>query len=68
MVFPWDGVTFSCGSMAVKNEATRSWNPLNTDIVQTNAMVARATPHTEIAEMMLMAWCDFLENRYRRAM
>ena len=63
MVFPLAGVTFSGGSMAVKKEATRSWNPLNTDIVQTRAIVAKATPHTEIAEMTLMAWCDFLEKR-----
>ena len=49
--------------MSVKKEATRSWNPLNTDMVHTKANVAMATPHTEIAEMMLMVWCDFLEKR-----
>ena len=63
MVLPLAGMTFSWGSMAVKNEATRSWKPLNTDMVQTRAIVATATPQTEIAEMTLMAWCDFLEKR-----
>ena len=31
----------------------------------TKANVANATPHTEMAEMMLIALCDFFEKRYR---
>jgi len=41
---------------------------LNTESVQTSANVASATPHTDIPEITLMALCDFLENKYRRAM
>ena len=48
---------------AVKKVATRSWKPLKTDKVHTNANVAKATPQTEMAEMTLMALCDFLEKR-----
>ena len=28
------------------------------------ANVAKATPHTDIAEITFMALCDFFENRY----
>jgi hypothetical protein len=56
-------VIFSSGSKAVKKVATRSWKPLKTDKVHTNANVAKATPQTEMAEMTLMALCDFLEKR-----
>ena len=48
--------------------ATRSWKPLNTLRVTTRAMVATATPTTEMALMTLMALVDFFEKRYRRAM
>ncbi|EXY88329.1 hypothetical protein NXW60_05900 [Bacteroides fragilis] len=41
---------------------------MNTESVHTIAIVANATPHTEIAEMILMALCFFFEKRYRRAM
>ncbi len=60
---PVVGTTFSCGSKAVKKVATNSWKPLNTERVHTKASVANATPQTEMPEMMLMAWCDFLEKR-----
>ena len=61
--FPVTAVIFSSGSKAVKKVATRSWKPLKTDKVHTNANVAKATPQTEMAEMTLMALCDFLEKR-----
>ena len=62
-VLPCTGTTFSCGSKLVKKLATRSWKPLNTLSTMTSAMVATATPMTEISEMMLMAWVFFLEKR-----
>ena len=61
--FPVTAVIFSSGSKAVKKVATRSWKPLKTDKVHTNANVAKATPQTEMAEITLMALCDFLEKR-----
>ena len=67
-VFPATGWIFSCGSKEVKNEATRSWKPLNTESVTTKAIVATATPTTEMALITLMACVDFFEKRYRRAM
>ena len=36
--------------------------------VTTNAIVATATPTTEMALITLMALVDFFEKRYRRAM
>ena len=62
------GTTFSWGSKEVKKEATRSWKPLKTLRVTTRAIVATATPTTEMALMTLMALVDFFEKRYRRAM
>ena len=59
-VLPCTGTTFSCGSKLVKKLATRSLNTLST---MTSAMVATATPMTEISEMMLMACVFFLEKR-----
>ena len=47
----------------MKKEATRSWKPLNTLIVTTKAIVATATPTTEMPLMTLMAWVDFFEKR-----
>ena len=61
---PLTGVTFSCGSNDVRNEATRSWKPLNTLSVTTKAIVATATPTTEMPLMTLIAWVDFFEKRY----
>jgi hypothetical protein len=49
-------------------DVTRALNPLKTESMQTNAMVASATLHTDIMEMILMALCDFFAKRYRRAM
>ena len=66
-VLPSAGVTFNCGSNEVKNVATRSWKPLNTESVTTNAIVATATPMTEMALITLMACVDFFEKRYLRA-
>jgi hypothetical protein len=37
--------------------------PLKTDKTVTMAIVATAIPHTEIAEITLMALCDFFEKR-----
>ena len=62
-VFPVVGSTCSCGSKLVNSVATRSWNPLNTDSVTTNAIVATATPTTEMPEIRLMTFVDFFENR-----
>ena len=52
----------------MKRVATRSWNPLNTESVTTKAIVAMATPNTEMAEIRLMTFVDFFENRYLLAM
>ena len=62
-VFPLTVSTFRSGSKWVKKLAMRSWKPLNTESVHTRANVAKATPQTEMAEMMLMALCDFFEKR-----
>ena len=62
-VLPFKGTTFSCGSKEVKKDATKSWKPLNTLIVTTKAIVATATPMTEMPLMTLMAWVDFFEKR-----
>ena len=67
-VLPSAGITFSWGSNDVKKVATRSWKPLNTESVTTSAIVATATPITEMALITLMACVDFFENRYLRAM
>jgi hypothetical protein len=66
--FPSTGTTFSCGSNCVKNDATRSWKPLNTLSTMMSAVVATMIPAIEIIEMTLMAFVDFFEKRYRRAM
>jgi hypothetical protein len=66
-LLPLTGTTFNCGSIWVKKDATRSWKPLNTDRVTTKAIVATATPITEMPLITLMAWVDFLEKRYLRA-
>ena len=62
-LFPFTGTTFNWGSNEVKKEATRSWKPLNTLSVTTRAIVATATPNTEMALMRLMAWVLFFEKR-----
>ena len=49
-------VTRNCGSKAVKRPATRSRKPLKTLRVHTMAIVAMATPATDMPLMMLMAW------------
>ena len=67
-VFPLVGTISICGSKLVKNDATRSWKPLNTLSTMTNAIVATATPTTEMADITLMALVDFLEKMYLRAM
>ena len=41
---------------------------MNTLKVTTRAIVATATPNTEMPLMTLMALVDFLEKRYLRAM
>ena len=63
MVLPVAGLTSSCGSKAVKSEATKSWKPLKTLNVTTSAIVATATPTTEMPLITLMAFVDFLEKR-----
>ena len=44
-------------------EATTFSKPLKTDITHTNAIVPTATEQTDTNEMMLIAFCDFFENR-----
>ncbi len=61
------GTTLSCGSKLVKSEATRSWKPLKTLRTMTRAIVATATPITEIELMTLMTCVLFFEKRYLRA-
>ena len=43
-------------------------NPSNADITITIAAVTTATVKVEIADIILIILCDFLEKRYRRAM
>ena len=38
--------------------------PLNTERTVIRAMVPMATPATEMAEMILMAFCDFFASKY----
>ena len=59
---PCRAVTFSCGSKLVNDDLMTSWKPLKMDIVITIAIVANASPQTEMSEMMLMALCLFLEK------
>ena len=60
---PLAGTTLICGSKAVKNDATRSENPLNPLSTTTIAIVATATPITDMALMMFIACVLFLEKR-----
>ncbi len=59
---------FRSGSKELNNERTRLSKPLNTDKTTINAIVPTATPTTEIAEITLIAFLDFLEKRYLFAM
>ena len=61
--FPLAGTTSISGSKAVYRPPMRSWKPLNTDSVQSRAAVPKATPATEMPEMMLMAPTRFREKR-----
>ena len=67
-VFPCAGTTSICGSNAVRNDATKSWNPLNTLSVTTSAIVATATPTALMPLIRLITCVLFFEKRYRRAM
>ena len=67
-VFPFAGTTSICGSNAVRNDATRSWKPLNTLNVMTSAAVAMATPTALMPLIRLITCVLFFEKRYRRAM
>ena len=67
-VLPTAGATLSCGSKAVKSDATRSWKPLKTLSVTTRAIVATATPTMLMPLITLMACVLFFEKRYLRAM
>ena len=60
--FPDVGTTLSWGSKDVNKPATILSKPLNTDNMQTIAVVAIVTPSTDIEDMILMEWCDFLEK------
>ena len=62
-VFPSAGTSSICGSKDVKNDATRSWKPLNTLSVTTRAIVATATPTALMQLMMFMACVLFFEKR-----
>ena len=59
---PWRATILSWGSKLVNDDSMMSENPLNIDIVITMAIVANASPHIEMADMMLMALCFFLEK------
>jgi hypothetical protein len=62
-VFPSTGTTLSCGSIWVKNEATRSWKPFKTLSTMMSAIDPSATPITEMSDITLMALVDFFEKR-----
>lgn len=66
-VLPVAGQIFSCGSNDVKSVATKSEKPLKPLSTTTRAVVATATPITEMPLMMLMACVLFFEKRYLRA-
>jgi hypothetical protein len=51
-------------SEVLKMPLTISSRPLKTDRMVINAMVPTITPETEMAEITLMAFRDFLANRY----
>src|SRR5665647_858679 len=65
---PLTGVILISGSDVLKIPFTISSSPLNTDRMVISASVPTVTPATEIAEITLMAFRDFLANRYLLAM
>jgi len=67
-VFPSAGVIFRSGSNVLKMEVTIISRPLKTDKITISAIVPTATPATDTAEMILMAFRDFFANRYLFAM
>ena len=62
-VAPRVGTSSSWGSNAVNKDDTKSWKPLKTDKTQTNAVVAKAIPMTDIIDIALIALWLFLEKR-----
>jgi hypothetical protein len=58
----------SSGSKELKWVRIKSSNPLKTDKTMIKAMVPTVMQATEIHDMIFIALCDFLANRYRLAM
>jgi len=63
-VLPKEGVIFRSGSKVLKIDLTISSSPLNTDNIMIRAIVPTATPVTDTAEIILIAFLDFFANRY----
>lgn len=62
------GITFKSGSKERNTFRNKSSKPLKTDNMTTNAMVAVATPKTEIRVITCMKFFFSFENKYRLAM
>jgi hypothetical protein len=67
-IFPVLPLFYNQGSKLLKRLSIRLLNPLKTDRTITSAMVPTIIPNTEIAEIMLIMFCFFFENKYRSAM
>ena len=68
MNFPFAGEIVRSG-VKLSVASVRSVSiPLNTESTTIRAVVPIATPTILMMEMMFMAFCFFLENRYLRAM
>ncbi|MNZ93932.1 hypothetical protein D3C78_1130250 [compost metagenome] len=66
-VFPLTTSILISGVNLLYNERTITSKPLNTDKIIINAAVPINTPTIEIADIILIALVDFLENKYRFA-
>ena len=67
-VLPSAAVILISGSNVLKIELTILSSPLNTERIIIRAIVPTATPATETAEIIFIAFLDFFANRYLFAM
>ena len=67
-VFPSAAVTLMSGSKVLKIALTIVSRPLKTERIMIRAIVPTATPETDTAEMIFIAFRDFFAKRYLFAM
>ncbi len=63
-VLPSAAVILMSGSKVLKMELTILSRPLKTDSMMMRAIVPTATPATDTAEIMFIAFLDFFAKRY----